>query len=646
MKKLLAILMAFVLMVSLVACGGAADIAPTDEPTDSTEETNVTEAPTEAPTEPHEHKYSVEIIAVTCDEDGYTLYTCSCGDTYTEEYVEAEGHDWGEWETTKEATATTEGTAQRTCAKCNEVETKTLPKDDGHTCEYTSEVTKEATCSTYGTTTYTCKTCGHSYTERIAKLAHTYKNTVTEPTCSVRGYTTHTCSVCSYSYKDNYTATTAHDYTSKVTTAATCSAAGTRTYTCKACGKIYTESIEKTAHSYTSKVVAPGCVEKGYTLYSCVCGDSYKENYTEATGHSWGEWETTKKPTYFTTGTAQRKCSKCGEIETKTLPKTNHTCEYKSAVTTEASCYAEGVRTYTCTICGVSYTEAIAKTAHNYKDTVTKPTCTESGYTTHKCSVCGDSYTDTTVAATGHSYSLTSDTASCTSDGTKTETCSICKGTKTSPSSATGHLHTTTETKEATCESAGYTKVICTDCGDTVSNTPIDRKSHSFTVTKNLREVALSIRDINNNLVYARYVKYTDWNVKVCEYCGHPDLNTATYAYDNMTAANIMLGYVNDLRREVLGEGYDLVLDSTMVEYAAVRAKEISTNYCHISGNPYGENIDEVAPGNIISTFFSEWKASSGHYNNMVKSSYKRFGFGMYFTDYKSLAYGVQLFGF
>ncbi len=655
MKKLLAILMAFVLMVSLVACGGAADIAPTDEPTVSTEETNVTEATTEvpteasteAPTEPHEHEYSVEIVAATCTEDGYTLYTCSCGDTYTEKYIEAEGHDWGEWETTKEATATAEGTAQRTCTKCGEVEIKNLQKNDGHTCDYTEVVTKEASCSASGVKTYTCKTCGHTYTESIAKLAHTYKDIVTEPTCTAKGYTTHTCSICSYSYNDSYTNVIAHDYTSNVTTAPTCAAVGVRTYTCQVCNKSYTESIEKTAHSYTSKVVAPGCGEKGYTLYSCVCGDSYKENYTEATGHSWGEWETTKNPTYFTTGVAQRTCSKCGEIETKTLAKTNHTCEYSSAVTTEASCYAEGVRTYTCTICGVSYTEAIAKTAHNYTDIVTNPTCTESGYTTHKCSVCGDSYTDTTVAATGHSYSVISNTATCASDGIKTEQCQTCGDTKTSTSSATEHLHTTTETDVGSCGSERYIRVYCDDCGNEVSRTLIPATSCSYT-TKKLSTVTKELLAISPDALVdagllVNYVNYTDWNVNACEKCGYPDLNTVTYAYDAMTAATIMLGYVNDLRREVLGEGYDLVLDSNLVTLASNRAVEISTDFRHV-GLPCGENIAMTAPS--ISAMFDGWKNSPGHYANMVGAGYKYFGFAMYVTGYKSAGCGVQLFSF
>ena len=38
-------------------------------------------------------------------------------------------------------------------------------------------------------------------------------------------------------------------------------------------------------HSFTSKVVPPTCTEKGYTEYTCSCGYSYKDNWTEPLGH-------------------------------------------------------------------------------------------------------------------------------------------------------------------------------------------------------------------------------------------------------------------------------------------------------------------------------------------------------------------------
>ena len=41
-------------------------------------------------------------------------------------------------------------------------------------------------------------------------------------------------------------------------------------------------------HSLTTSVIAPTCTEKGYTTHTCVsCGNSYKDSYTNALGHSY-----------------------------------------------------------------------------------------------------------------------------------------------------------------------------------------------------------------------------------------------------------------------------------------------------------------------------------------------------------------------
>lgn len=40
-------------------------------------------------------------------------------------------------------------------------------------------------------------------------------------------------------------------------------------------------------HSYTETVTPPTCTEKGYTTYTCVCGESYVDNDTNALGHDY-----------------------------------------------------------------------------------------------------------------------------------------------------------------------------------------------------------------------------------------------------------------------------------------------------------------------------------------------------------------------
>ena len=42
----------------------------------------------------HIHDYSAVVTAPTCTEQGFTTYTCGCGDTYVDDYVDALGHDY------------------------------------------------------------------------------------------------------------------------------------------------------------------------------------------------------------------------------------------------------------------------------------------------------------------------------------------------------------------------------------------------------------------------------------------------------------------------------------------------------------------------------------------------------------------------
>jgi len=45
----------------------------------------------------HTHDYTAVVTAPTCSAQGYTTYTCSCNDSYVGDYVDALGHDWGNY---------------------------------------------------------------------------------------------------------------------------------------------------------------------------------------------------------------------------------------------------------------------------------------------------------------------------------------------------------------------------------------------------------------------------------------------------------------------------------------------------------------------------------------------------------------------
>ena len=42
-------------------------------------------------------------------------------------------------------------------------------------------------------------------------------------------------------------------------------------------------------HEYQEEVIEPTCTEKGYTIYTCECGDTYQGNEKVSKGHTYQE---------------------------------------------------------------------------------------------------------------------------------------------------------------------------------------------------------------------------------------------------------------------------------------------------------------------------------------------------------------------
>ena len=94
------------------------------------------------------HDYALERVSPTCDINGYTKYTCHCGNNYSYT-IPAYGHDFGEWETIDEPTATEDGLRVRRC-DCGEEEFEDIPAlgddaidgEEEHSCGNVSGWTK------------------------------------------------------------------------------------------------------------------------------------------------------------------------------------------------------------------------------------------------------------------------------------------------------------------------------------------------------------------------------------------------------------------------------------------------------------------------------------------------------------------------
>lgn len=155
---------------------------------------------------------------------------------------------------------------------------------------------------------------------------HTYTDVVTAPTCKDKGFTTHTCA-CGDVIVDTYTdPTDAHTPVVVPGKAPTYQDTGlTDGEKCSVCGEILVAQTEipklsAHKHDYVKVVTAPTCTEKGYTTYTCACGDTYKADETKATGHSFGDWEVVKTAEIGIEGKEVRKCKACGKTEDRVIP--------------------------------------------------------------------------------------------------------------------------------------------------------------------------------------------------------------------------------------------------------------------------------------------------------------------------------------
>lgn len=230
MKKFMSLFFTVLMVASLVACGNqtVSDDAfvsddtqveqeivedsnkPTtdNEPVESIDMVDVPEHITENESEratedtkavveqEHEHKYRSKVVPQTCYEDGYTLHSCSCGDSY---------------------------------------------KDNP-----------------------------------TPKLPHLYCEKVVPSTATVQGYTKYTCIHCGDTYNGNDTSVTGTSSSgnsgSSDSTDTTTTTPSTSSHTC----------------NYVVESVVPGtCTTKGYSVYVCSCGDSYKDDYNGGKGHQW-----------------------------------------------------------------------------------------------------------------------------------------------------------------------------------------------------------------------------------------------------------------------------------------------------------------------------------------------------------------------
>jgi len=301
---------------------------------------------------------------------------------------------------------------------------------------------------TENTTLYAQWEDNHSLTKVINK-----KNA----TCTEDGYTGDTvCAICGKEITKGETIQAkGHTEVIDPAVAATCTKTGlTEGKHCSVCNEILVaqEEIPATGHTEKTVVGKPAtCTETGLTdgISCSVCGTVIKaQEVIPAKGHSWNEGEITTSPT----------------------------------------CENAGVKTYTCTVCNATKTEAIDATGHTPVEVAEQPaTCTEAGHKAGtKCSVCEAILSGMEeIPATGHTEVIDAAKApTCTETGlTEGKHCSVCNTVLVAQEEipAKGHTEVIDPAVEPTCTEPGKTEgKHCSVCNETlVAQTEIPAKGHT-----------------------------------------------------------------------------------------------------------------------------------------------------------------------
>ena len=194
-----------------------------------------------------------------------------------------------------------------------------------------------------------------------------FTDTVVAPTCTEQGTAFYKCSACGATRTEKIAAL-GHDLSRcDLVPDATCTQPGRAVGTCARCDVKIDEVIPAKGHDYSYKSASstePTCTESGHYQGTCPrCYQDYNDTIP-ALGHDWGEWVTSIEPTVSTVGYRYHVCNRdgCGYREGEDIPKL-HTHTWDAGVVTQKPTAAEpGVRTYTCTVCGQTRTEAIPAT--------------------------------------------------------------------------------------------------------------------------------------------------------------------------------------------------------------------------------------------------------------------------------------------
>ena len=245
----------------------------------------------------------------------------------------------------------------------------------------------------------------------------------------------------------------------KITTTPTCTKTGVKQYTCTICSETKTEEIAALGHDYSSDWTidtAAACETVGSKSHHCTRCDS-KKDVTEipASGHSWNDGAITTEPTCTDEGVKTFTCNACGKTRTETVAALGHNYSSDWTIDTAAACETVGSKSHHCTRCDSKkdITEIPASGKHTWNNgVITKPaTIAKEGVKTYTCTVCGVTRTETIAKLpmpTVTPVPTATPTPAITSAPTVTPTPSVSVGTKITDKK-TGNIYKVTSSRSS-----------------------------------------------------------------------------------------------------------------------------------------------------------------------------------------------------
>ncbi len=399
----------------------------------------------------------------TCTKTGVKQYTCTiCSETKTEE-IAALGHDYSsDWTIDTAAACETVGSKSHHCTRCDsKIDVTEIPAS-GHSWN-DGAITTEPTCTDEGVKTFTCNSCGKTRTEEVAALGHNYSSDWTIDTaaaCETVGSKSHHCTRCDSKIDVTEIPASGHSWNDgAITTEPTCTDEGVKTFTCNACGKTRTEAVAALGHNYSSDWTidtAAACETVGSKSHHCTRCDS-KIDVTEipASGHSWNDGAITTEPTCTDEGVKTFTCNACGKTRTEAVAALGHNYSSDWTIDTAAACETVGSKSHHCTRCDskIDVTEIPASGKHTWNNgVITKPaTIAEEGVKTYTCTICGVTRTETIAKLpmpTVTPVPTATPTPAITSAPTVTPTPSVSVGTKITDKK-TGNIYKVTSSRSS-----------------------------------------------------------------------------------------------------------------------------------------------------------------------------------------------------